>query len=61
VLPIHPPTPRDLFAGSISILVPVEDSMHQNVDGAIEAMRNIRNIRGISAETVEEWISEGRC
>lgn len=35
-------------------------SAHRRVCTAIEAMRNIQKIHGISEKEIREWINEGR-
>jgi prevent-host-death family protein len=44
----------------IADLVPIKETFHQNASAAVEAMRNVSKIRGISGEKVCEWIAEGR-
>jgi prevent-host-death family protein len=44
----------------VADLVPSGSSHERNARAAVEAMRNIRKIRGVAAETVAEWIAEGR-
>ncbi|MEK8088663.1 type II toxin-antitoxin system prevent-host-death family antitoxin [Thermithiobacillus plumbiphilus] len=44
----------------VADLVPSDSAARQDFHAAIEAMRSIRKVRGVSEETVAEWIAEGR-
>ncbi len=44
----------------IADLVPSHSAGRPNTQAAIEEMRNIKKIRGVSAESLMEWIEEGR-
>lgn len=44
----------------IADLIPTESIVHPNVHAAVEAMRNIHKVPGISGETILDWIVEGR-
>ncbi|CAN5380910.1 hypothetical protein BH10PSE19_BH10PSE19_12340 [soil metagenome] len=44
----------------IADLVPSEDNFSKNVADAVESMRNIHKIQGVSPENIMDWISEGR-
>lgn len=44
----------------IADLIPSKSAARQDTHAAIEAMRNIHKIRGVSGETMSEWIGEGR-
>lgn len=44
----------------VADLVPSDSAARQDIHAAIEAMRSIRKVRGVSEETVAEWIAEGR-
>lgn len=44
----------------VADLVPSDSATSQDIHAAIEAMRSIRKVRGVSEETVAEWIAEGR-
>lgn len=44
----------------IADLIPSESAVRQNVQTAIEAMRTIPKVRGISADTIRDWVDEGR-
>lgn len=44
----------------IADLIPSERSRFKDVRLAIEKMRNIRKVSGVSSETLKEWLSEGR-
>lgn len=43
----------------VADLVPTEHTF-PDIKQAIENMRNIKKVQGISNETLREWISEGR-
>lgn len=44
----------------IADLVPSESAKRSDVAAAVEAMKNIRKVKGVSTEMLKEWISEGR-
>ncbi len=44
----------------IADLIPSENISRRNRQSAVEAMRNIRKVKGISAEQIAAWIAEGR-
>lgn len=44
----------------VADLVPSSSPAGLDIHAAIEAMRSIRKVRGVSEETVAEWIAEGR-
>lgn len=44
----------------IADLVPSESAVRHDVHAAVEAMRGISKICGLSSETMAEWIAEGR-
>lgn len=44
----------------VADLVPSENADRKDAHVAVEAMRTIRKVQGVSAETVAEWISKGR-
>ena len=44
----------------IADLVPSESAVYQDAHTAIENMRKIRKVSGVSDETLAEWIAEGR-
>ena len=44
----------------IADLVPSGSATHQDARLSVENMRGIEKIQGISAETITEWIVEGR-
>lgn len=44
----------------VADLVPSKSAAQQDVHTAIEIMRSIHKVQGISAETVAEWMVEGR-
>lgn len=44
----------------VADLVPSGGTISPDVSGSIEKMRKINKIKGVSAETINEWISEGR-
>ena len=44
----------------VADLIPTESSKATNVHTAIEMMRNIRKIQGISKKILSEWIDEGK-
>ena len=44
----------------VADLIPSESAAHKNVHVAIEAMRNIRKVSGVSAKDIADWIAEGR-
>jgi prevent-host-death family protein len=44
----------------VADLIPSESAIHHNADLAIEAMQSIKRVKGVSAEALAQWISEGR-
>lgn len=44
----------------VADLVPSERAKGQSAHAAVESMRAMRKVKGISADTVTEWIAEGR-
>jgi prevent-host-death family protein len=44
----------------VADLVPVEEKHHHNRTDAVQAMRQIKKIHGVSGKMLSEWISEGR-
>lgn len=44
----------------VADLVPSVSAVRHDVHAAVEAMRGIPKIRGISGETIADWIPEGR-
>lgn len=44
----------------VADLVPSKCSIQSDTKAAVEAMRNMPKIRGVSAETLAEWIRTGR-
>lgn len=44
----------------IADLVPTESAIREDAQAAVESMRNIRKVQGVSGETVSLWIAEGR-
>ncbi len=44
----------------IADLVPSESAVYPDVYTAIENMRKIRKVSGVSDETLADWIAEGR-
>ncbi len=44
----------------VADLVPSESVICRDANAAVEAMRNIRKVHGVSRETLTEWIAEGR-
>lgn len=44
----------------IADLIPSESSTFVDTKTAVDSMRNIPKIKGVSDETLTEWISEGR-
>lgn len=44
----------------VADLVPSESAASHNTQAAIEMMHNIKKVRGVSNETLQEWIAEGR-
>lgn len=45
---------------AVADLVPSERAIRQNARAAVESMRAIPKVRGVSGETVAEWVAEGR-
>ncbi|GHT87884.1 hypothetical protein AGMMS49960_02620 [Betaproteobacteria bacterium] len=45
---------------SVADLVPSEATQRRDIEAAISAMQNFKKIRGVSAEDISAWISEGR-
>lgn len=44
----------------VADLVPSENADRKDAHTAVEAMRALPKVQGVSAETVAEWISKGR-
>lgn len=44
----------------VADLVPSSSTTSHEAQRAVEAMRHIRKIQGVSAEEIMEWISEGQ-
>lgn len=44
----------------VADLIPSESAIRQDADTAVEAMRSMRKVRGVSPEMLAEWIAEGR-
>jgi len=44
----------------IADLVPSEHNVQQNADIAVEQMRAITKVRGVTSKMVKDWITEGR-
>lgn len=44
----------------VADLVPTESSPVYSVHTAVEKMRGIKKIQGVSQEMIEQWINEGR-
>lgn len=44
----------------IADLVPSESVAHKDVHAAVEMMRNIKKVRGVSGKDITDWIAEGR-
>lgn len=44
----------------VADLVPSESTVRHDTHAAVEAMRGIPKVRGISGKTIDEWMSEGR-
>lgn len=44
----------------VADLVPSESAARYDAHDAVEAMRGMPKVRGISGETIAEWMSEGR-
>jgi prevent-host-death family protein len=44
----------------VADLVPTESGIVKNVHAAIEGMRNVRRVQGVSEETIDKWINEGK-
>ena len=44
----------------IADLIPSERNLRKNTHQAIESMRTIRKVKGVTTKTLTEWISEGR-
>jgi prevent-host-death family protein len=44
----------------VADLIPNENSVCQNSHAAVERMRSIRKISGVSGKMIAEWITEGR-
>lgn len=45
---------------AVADLIPSKDAMKQNAHMAITAMNNIEKIKGVSEDTISDWIIEGR-
>ncbi len=44
----------------VADLVPSESAVRQDAHAAVEAMRSMRKVRGVSGKTLAEWTAEGR-
>lgn len=44
----------------VADLVPSESSVRQDARAAVEAMRSMRKVCGVSGKTLVEWVAEGR-
>lgn len=44
----------------IADLVPSESANYEEIQSAVEAVRNIRKVKGVSPKEIKEWISKGR-
>lgn len=44
----------------VADLVPSEQAPREDIQAAVNAMRAINKVRGVSDEAVAEWIGEGR-
>ncbi len=44
----------------VADLVPTGSAVRENAQAAIESMRGIRKVRGVSAAQLSGWIAEGR-
>ncbi|MDN5851143.1 MAG: type II toxin-antitoxin system prevent-host-death family antitoxin [Nitrococcus sp.] len=44
----------------VADLVPSARAVRQNARAAVEAMRNMPKVRGVSGEMLAEWIADGR-
>lgn len=44
----------------VADLIPSENIMSHDVKTAVEEMRNIKRVQGISREVLRDWIAEGR-
>lgn len=44
----------------VADLVPSESAIRQDAQAAVEAMRSMPKVRGVSGKTVADWSSEGR-
>lgn len=44
----------------IADLVPSESLTHGDSQAAVEMMRKIKKVRGVSGKDIAEWIAEGR-
>lgn len=44
----------------VADLVPSARAVRQNARVAVEAMRNMPKVRGVSGEMLAEWVAEGR-
>lgn len=44
----------------IADLVPSGNALCQDAHAAVEAMRSIHKIKGVSNETLADWVAEGR-
>jgi prevent-host-death family protein len=44
----------------VAALVPCAETGAADVLSAIEGMRSLAKVRGVSAESVSQWVSEGR-
>lgn len=44
----------------VADLVPSEYASCQNTESAIESMREITKVKGVSSQTLIDWVGEGR-
>ena len=44
----------------VADLIPVEDAHHHSALAAVEAMRTVRKIQGVSETMLSDWVTEGR-
>ncbi|MGH8550396.1 MAG: type II toxin-antitoxin system Phd/YefM family antitoxin [Blastocatellia bacterium] len=44
----------------VADLVPSESAVREDKQAAVESMRNIRKVRGVSVANISDWIMEGR-
>jgi prevent-host-death family protein len=44
----------------IADLIPSESALSHDAHVSVEMMRNMKKVRGVSAQTLTDWIAEGR-